>query len=108
MRSAKDVTTSAPIRDVAIALFAEQGYAATTVRQVAAAAGVSPALVIHHFGEQASLRRECGEHALRVVMDAKATARGDLQTLLADYIITCPTRAAARDLLRAHGHGRHS
>lgn len=90
MRSAGDTTTIARIRDVAIALFAEQGYAATTVREVAAAAGVSPALVIHHFGDKASLRRECDEHALGVVLDAKAAARGDLQTLLADYIISSP------------------
>lgn len=37
-------------------LFAERGYGDVTVRQVAAAAGVSPALVIHHYGSKERLR----------------------------------------------------
>ncbi len=37
-------------------LFAERGYAGVTVRQVAAAAGVSPPLVIHHYGSKENLR----------------------------------------------------
>ena len=37
-------------------LFAERGYADVTVRQIAAAAGVSPALVIHHYGAKDKLR----------------------------------------------------
>lgn len=37
-------------------LFAERGYADVTVRQIAAAAGVSPALVIHHYGSKERLR----------------------------------------------------
>jgi TetR/AcrR family transcriptional regulator, regulator of cefoperazone and chloramphenicol sensitivity len=37
-------------------LFAEHGYAAVTVRQIASAAGVSPALVIHHYGSKEKLR----------------------------------------------------
>lgn len=90
VRSSQDVTRTARIRDVAIRLFAQQGYAATTVRDVAAEAGVSPALVIHHFGDKAGLRRECDEHAVRAVMQAKASAQGDRQTLLANYIVSSP------------------
>jgi AcrR family transcriptional regulator len=37
-------------------LFAERGYAGVTVRQVASAAGVSAALVIHHCGSKENLR----------------------------------------------------
>ena len=37
-------------------LFAERGYAEVTVRQIASAAGVSPALVIHHYGSKDKLR----------------------------------------------------
>lgn len=37
-------------------LFAERGYTGMTVRQIAAAAGVSPALVIHHYGSKERLR----------------------------------------------------
>lgn len=37
-------------------LFAERGYAGVTVRQIASAAGVSAALVIHHYGSKENLR----------------------------------------------------
>lgn len=37
-------------------LFAERGYAAVTIRQIASAARVSPALVIHHYGSKEQLR----------------------------------------------------
>jgi len=112
MRSAPDVPTAARIRDAAIALFAKQGYAATTVRKVAAAAGVSPALVIHHFGDKATLRRECDEHALRAVIDAKAGACADLQTLPADYVVSSPPGLPpatyfARMVLDGTAEGQH-
>jgi len=43
------------IRDSATHLFAEQGFAATGVRDIAERAGVDPALVIRHFGSKAAL-----------------------------------------------------
>ncbi len=46
----------AVIRDEALRLFAERGPDAVSLRQVAAAAGVSPALVVHHFGSKEGLR----------------------------------------------------
>lgn len=54
-----DLTTRARIRDAAIALFGRDGFAATSVRAIAAAAGVSPALVLHHFGSKDELRAAC-------------------------------------------------
>ncbi|HET9020267.1 MAG TPA: TetR family transcriptional regulator [Ornithinibacter sp.] len=39
-------------------LFAERGYERTTIRAVAAAAGVDPALVHHHFGTKERLLAE--------------------------------------------------
>lgn len=51
-----DLTAAAAIRIAAMKLFAERGYADVTVRQVASAAGVSPALVIHHYGSKENLR----------------------------------------------------
>ena len=41
--------------DVAEELFAEYGYAATSIRQLAAAAGVNPALVHYYFGTKREL-----------------------------------------------------
>jgi AcrR family transcriptional regulator len=57
----EDTTASARIRDAAIARFGAQGYDRTSVRQIAADAGVSPALVIHHFGSKEALRQACDD-----------------------------------------------
>ena len=54
-------------------LFAEHGYADVTIRQIAAAAGVSPALVIHHYGSKEKLRE---------VLDERVAAF--VETLLSD------------------------
>lgn len=51
-----DLTSAAAIRIAAMNLFAERGYTDVTIRQIAAAAGVSPALVIHHYGSKEKLR----------------------------------------------------
>lgn len=51
-----DLTAQAAIRNAALWLFAEHGPDAVSIRQIAAKAGVSPALVVHHFGNKAGLR----------------------------------------------------
>lgn len=58
-----DLTARASIRNAALRLFAEHGADAVTVRQIAAAAAVSPALVLHHFGSKAGLRQAVDEFA---------------------------------------------
>lgn len=69
MRSASDpsgsgdVTARAGIRNAALRLFADKGPDAATVREIAAAAGVSPALVLHHYGSKDGLRAAVDEHA---------------------------------------------
>ncbi|WP_218926037.1 TetR/AcrR family transcriptional regulator [Xylanimonas oleitrophica] len=65
-----DLTTRARIRDAAVARFAAEGFGAP-VRAVAADAGVSPALVIHHFGSKERLRHECDQHVLALIRAAK-------------------------------------
>src|SRR5262245_52922751 len=47
--------TEARILAAARARFAESGYERTTIRSVAAAAGVDPGLVMHYFGSKAGL-----------------------------------------------------
>jgi AcrR family transcriptional regulator len=47
--------TRAAILDAARSLFAGQGFSATSVRAVASAAGVDPALVHHYFGSKQDL-----------------------------------------------------
>lgn len=77
MRSIKgasigDLTARARIRDAAIACFATGGFG-TSLRVIAADAGVSPGLVVHHFKSKAGLRAVCDEQVLRVVREAKTT-----------------------------------
>jgi AcrR family transcriptional regulator len=57
-----DLTAKARIRDQALMLFAEKGPDGVTVRDVAAAAQVSPGLVMHHFGSKAALRKAVDDH----------------------------------------------
>lgn len=59
-----DLTARARIRDAALAEFAERGTAGATMRGIAARAGVSPALVQHHFGTKSGLRDACDAHVL--------------------------------------------
>ncbi|CRK49820.1 TetR family transcriptional regulator [Rhodococcus sp. RD6.2] len=65
-----DLTTRARIRDAAIVVFGDRGFR-TGVREVAAAAGVSPGLVNHHFGSKNGLREACDEYVLGAIRAAK-------------------------------------
>jgi TetR/AcrR family transcriptional regulator, regulator of cefoperazone and chloramphenicol sensitivity len=58
----RDLTARAVIRDEALRLFAVHGPEAVSLRRVAAEAGVSPALVAHHFGSKAGLRQAVDAH----------------------------------------------
>jgi AcrR family transcriptional regulator len=63
MRSVSDERKAwAIIRDTAMGLFAEHGPSEVTIRDIAAAAKVSPALVIHHFGSKEGLRDAIDRH----------------------------------------------
>ncbi|MEC3952142.1 TetR family transcriptional regulator [Nocardia sp. CDC153] len=70
MRSTDDLTTRARIRDAAITVFGEQGFG-VGVRAIAAAAGVSPGLVNHHFGSKDGLREACDERVRETIWTAK-------------------------------------
>ena len=72
--STDDRSTQARIRDAALTCFAEQGFSATTVRAIAARAGVSAPLVIHHFGSKARLRAACDAFVSAYVRERKLEA----------------------------------
>ncbi len=72
MRSA-DLTAAARIRDAAIEQFGEHGFG-VGLRAIADAAGVSAALVIHHFGSKEGLRRACDEHIAEEIRTSKTEA----------------------------------
>ncbi len=61
--------------DAAEELFAEQGYAATSVRQLAEAAGVNPALVHYYFKNKQGLLRAVLDRALEPMAQGLASMR---------------------------------
>jgi AcrR family transcriptional regulator len=68
MRSAPDDRrTDAVIRDSAMALFAARGVEPVTIRQIAHEAGVSPGLVMHHYGSKAGLKAAVDRHVSHLV-----------------------------------------
>lgn len=89
------LTARARIRDSALLLFGRDGYDGTSVRAVASEAGVSPGLIIHHFGSKDGLRRECDEHVVRIIaekaeLETKPTA-SVIQELIAEVPAFGPT-----------------
>ena len=108
--SASDLTAKATIRNSALRLFADRGPDAVTVREVAAAAGVSPALVMHHFGSKSGLREAVDEHVAHsfdVVLDAltddgleDALTGGDSRSLAEAFVAGFPPGSPVPDYLR--------
>jgi AcrR family transcriptional regulator len=85
------------IRDAALESFARDGVRATSIRGVAAAAGVSPGLVQHYFPSKAVLRAAVDAHVTEVARAALAVrpVEGDvvediaerLTRLVADHFV---------------------
>jgi AcrR family transcriptional regulator len=71
MRSVDDLTAAARIRSAAIDQFGRHGFG-VGVRAIATAAGVSPGLVIHHFGSKDGLREACDRHVAETIRAAKS------------------------------------
>lgn len=75
MRSVEDLHTRARIRNAAVARFGQDGFD-VGLRAIAADAGVSPALIVHHFGSKAGLRDACDGHVMQVITEAKLESVG--------------------------------
>ncbi|MGO3252076.1 MAG: TetR family transcriptional regulator [Microbacterium gubbeenense] len=86
-----DLTTRARIRNSAIELIGAHGFDRASMRMIAQAAEVSPALVVHHFGDKDGLRAACNAHVAamftveregvdgaQITIQAIQTALGDL------------------------------
>ncbi|OBK73787.1 TetR/AcrR family transcriptional regulator [Mycobacterium sp. 1274761.0] len=71
MRSADDLTAVARIRDAAIDQVGQHGFN-VGLRAIAKAAGVSAALVIHHFGSKEGLLKACDDHIAEEIREAKS------------------------------------
>lgn len=104
---ASDLTARARVREAAIRLFGTRGFDRTSIKAVAEAAGVSPALVIHHYGSKDGLRALCDEHVVTRLVDDKADAgapAADLvRRLMADVGGTGPELAYVARMLMEPG-----
>lgn len=69
-----DLTGRARIRHAALALFAVEGYAQTSLRSIAQKAQVSLALIAHHFGSKHQLRDAVDRWVLSIFENAAAEA----------------------------------
>ena len=82
----KSERTRAAILDAARELFAQRGFAATTVRDVAAAAGIDPALVIRYFGSKDELFVRAAEFQLSLAPVAQADPEQVGEALVRHFI----------------------
>ena len=95
-RPAGPVTTNnrQAILDAAEISFAQKGYAATSLREIADLAGVTPAMIHYYFGSKLALLREVLEQSLEPLAEAIAGMKS------ADH---APVQDIARLLLQTFG-----
>lgn len=77
VNESRDLTARARIRNAAVGLFGRQGIAATSVRAIAEESGVSPGLVIHHFGTKDGLRKACDAYVIELFGTGMTEGVGD-------------------------------
>jgi AcrR family transcriptional regulator len=65
------MTATARIRDAAVEQFGQHGFN-VGLRAIGEAAGVSAALVIHHFGSKEGLRKACDDYIAEEIRSAKS------------------------------------
>lgn len=95
------------ILDAALDLFGRQGVAATSLRAIAEQAGVSPALIVHHFGSKAALRAACDDHVVELIRSSKTETIEGGPTLLPGQLdgLMRESRPALRYLARTLTEG---
>jgi AcrR family transcriptional regulator len=90
---AGDLTAKARIRNAALELYADFGEDGTSMRAIAAAAGVTVGLVVHHFTTKDGLREAIEQRVVELFAEAISAVPAD----------TAPTRmVAASDEAVAH------
>jgi AcrR family transcriptional regulator len=68
-REAQGDATRLALLAAARQLFGEKGYAATSIEEIAAQAGVTKGAVYHHFGGKGDLFQDVYEQVMREVSD---------------------------------------
>ncbi len=99
MVSDPDQTARANIRASALELFALKGPDAVSIREIAAAAGVSPGLVLHHYGSKQGLRDAVDEH---VAAFFEILTKGSMTDLAQPGADTTGVTSGFSELLVAH------
>ncbi|MHA6622152.1 TetR/AcrR family transcriptional regulator [Pseudonocardia sp. DLS-67] len=94
----EDLTARARIRDAAMAEFSARGPAGATIRGIAERAGVSPALVQHHFGTKDGLRAACDAFVLDYMR--AGVEEGIARDRIGDPAFIAATHATAPPVLR--------
>ena len=92
MTEPRRASSKTRIWDAALQLFPERGYAATSVRDIASAAGVDPALIIRHFGSKEQLFLQ----TMQVDLEHNPLATWPIETLgerFIDFIVTTDEQA---------------
>lgn len=89
------------IRDSAIAEFAAHGFSSTTVRSIEKAAGISPGLVIHHFGSKENLRTVCDDYVLSTLPAIKREHAGSSPVYVNQMLKDDSTRTFALYMLKS-------
>ncbi|GAA1861826.1 TetR family transcriptional regulator [Brevibacterium marinum] len=102
--------TATAIRTAAIEQFSAHGFAKSTIRSIASAAGVSPGLVIHHFGSKEGLRTACDNHVFDAIAEAKAAnaayAAHAMQMIFEDPSMALNINYLMKSLLDPSEHGQ--
>lgn len=86
------------ILDAAMLLFGERGFQGTTMKDIATEAGVSQALIVHHYGTKGDLRAACDEHVAQLIRQRKEEAIGTEPQI--DPFIALRQMSNSRVLLR--------
>lgn len=89
--TAENADLRASLLDAALACFVRRGIAATSLRDIATEAAVTPALVHYYFGDKAQLQEAVvAERLLPVVAQMRAPAmqagEGDVAALVAGFV----------------------
>jgi AcrR family transcriptional regulator len=105
--STPPASSAARIVEAAIDLFGRHGVASTSVRAIAEQAGVSAALVIHHFGSKEGLRTACDERVMEFIRSSKSDSIRAESTLMPAELqgLLRRSRPAMRYLARTLGDG---
>ncbi|GAB4250731.1 MAG: transcriptional regulator RaaS [Thermoleophilia bacterium] len=106
-KGGREVGGRGRILDAAIEKFAEGGVDGTSLKVIAEAAGVSPALIVHHFGSKQGLRSACDRYAAARIREQKleAMSQGVQLDPLAALRRSSRNRAIARYLARTLSDG---